>query len=96
MPERRDGFIFPHGHILLLHLIRYSPQLIKGIRSDYPTAYHGIAVSFAQKIDRHTFTGVFLGMTDKSVYGGLNTFMGMAAYSNHVIKGEHFSMNLVI
>jgi hypothetical protein len=77
-------------------LLRYSPQILKGIRSDYPGLYHGMALSFAQKIDRHTLTGTLVGMTDKPVYGGLNTFIGMAGYSNNVIKGEHFSMSLGI
>jgi len=46
------------------------------------------------KIDRHIITGSFSAITEKPLYGGSHTFMGMAGYLYNSVKGEHFSMNL--
>lgn len=72
----------------------YTPQILTGIYHDFPSLYHTAALSIIQKINRHTITGAFIAMTDKPVYGGSRTFMGMAGYSYDLIKGAHFSMDL--
>jgi hypothetical protein len=72
----------------------YTPQILTGISPDFPNLYHTAALSITQKIHRHTINGAFIAMTDKPVYGGLRTFMGMAGYSYDLINGTHFSMDL--
>ena len=72
----------------------YTPQIWTGINPDLPNLYHTTALSITQKINRHTINGAFVAMTDKPIYGGLRTFMGMAGYSYDLIKGPHFSMDL--
>jgi hypothetical protein len=74
----------------------YTPQALIDINPDFPNLYHTAALSITQKISRHTINGTFIAMTDKPVYGGLRTFMGMAGYSYDLIKGAHFSMALGI
>jgi hypothetical protein len=72
----------------------YTPQILTGINHDFPNLYHTAALSITQKINRHTINGAFIAMTDKPVYGGLRTAMGMAGYSYDLITGTHFSMDL--
>lgn len=72
----------------------YTPQILIGISSDFPNIYHTTALSIIQKINRHTINGAFIALTDKPLYGGLRTFMGMAGYSYDLINGKHFSMDL--
>jgi hypothetical protein len=74
--------------------LMYSPQIVTGMSSDYPGLYHNAVLSIAQKLGRHLISGAFIANTDKPVYGGLRTFMGMAGYSYNLIQGPHFSMNL--
>jgi hypothetical protein len=72
----------------------YTPQILTGISSDFPNLYHTAALSITQKIDRHTINGAFIAITDKPVYGGLRTFMGIAGYSYDLVNGKHFSMDI--
>lgn len=74
--------------------LMYSPQIINDTSSDYPRLYHDAVLAATQKLGRHQMLGVFMASTDKPVYGGLHTFMGMAGYSYNMIKGPHFSMDL--
>jgi hypothetical protein len=85
-PQERDTFFAAS--------LFYSPQIMGEIRSDYPGLYHTAAALITGKIKRHTISAAFIARTDKPVYGGLNTVMGFAGYSNNLIKGEHFSMTL--
>jgi hypothetical protein len=71
----------------------YTPQVLLGARN-FPDLYHTAALSLTRKINRHTVDGMFAAMTDKPVYGGLRTLMGMAGYSYDLINGPHFSMDL--
>ncbi|MDR2630965.1 MAG: hypothetical protein LBC60_08595 [Spirochaetaceae bacterium] len=71
----------------------YNPQILTGIPSDFPNLYHTAALSITQKINRHKIDGTFIALTDKPLYGGLHTFIGMAGYSYALIKGAHFSMD---
>jgi hypothetical protein len=72
----------------------YTPQVLSGVNPDIPHLYHTAALSIVQKINRHTINGSFIALTDKPVYGGLRTFMGMAGYSYDLINGRHFSMDI--
>jgi hypothetical protein len=72
----------------------YAPQILTNTAFDFPNWYHTAAVSITQKINRHTINGAFIALTDKPVYGGLRTFMGLAGYSYNLIKGAHFSMDI--
>jgi hypothetical protein len=72
----------------------YTPQILTNAALDFPNLYHTAALSITQKINRHTINGSFIAMTDKPVYGGLRTFMGMAGYSYDLVKGTHFSMDI--
>jgi hypothetical protein len=72
----------------------YTPQVVTNINHDFPNLYHTAALTVMQKINRHIFNGTFIGLTEKPVYGGLRTVMGMAGYSYNLIKGSHFSMDL--
>jgi hypothetical protein len=76
--------------------LSYSPQIINGIDPDFPDLYHSAAAFFIYGIRRYQINVGFMARTDKPLYGGLNTFTGMAGYSNNSIKGEHFSMTLGI
>jgi hypothetical protein len=72
----------------------YTPHILIDTAPDFPALYHTASLSITQKISRHTISGTFIAMTDKPVYGGLRTFMGMAGYSYDLINGTHFSMDL--
>jgi hypothetical protein len=72
----------------------YTPQVLIGASHNFPDLYHTAALSLTRKINRHTIDGAFVAITDKPVYGGLRTFMGMAGYSHDLIDGPHFSMDL--
>jgi hypothetical protein len=72
----------------------YTPQIVTNINHDFPNVYHTAAFSIIQKINRHTINGTFVALTEKPIYGGLHTFMGMAGYSYDLINGPHFSMDL--
>lgn len=72
----------------------YSPQIMMDMQPDFPTLYHSAAMFINQKIRRHSILASFLVNTDKPIYGGLNTVMGVAGYLYNLIKGEHFSMSL--
>jgi hypothetical protein len=81
------------GKLFSISLI-YTPQILNDAPPDFPNLYHTAALSITQKINRHTINGAFTAMTNKPVYGGLRTFMGMAGYSYDLVKGTHFSMDL--
>jgi len=72
----------------------YSPQIAAKIDYDFPDLYHNASLSVMHKIDRHIMTGSFSAITEKPLYGGSHTFMGMAGYLYNSVKGERFSMNL--
>jgi hypothetical protein len=72
----------------------YSPQYASKIDSAYPDLYHNVSLMAMKRLDRHVITCSLITMTEKPLYGGLNTFMGMAGYSNSLIRREHFSLNL--
>ncbi|MDR2803068.1 MAG: hypothetical protein LBB22_02120 [Treponema sp.] len=72
----------------------YTPQILTNAPLDFPNLYHTAALSSAQKINRHTINAAFIATTDKPLYGGLRTFMGMAGYSYDLVKGVHFSMDI--
>ncbi|MDR0375796.1 MAG: hypothetical protein LBH85_08760 [Treponema sp.] len=72
----------------------YTPQALTGVNLDIPNLYHTAALSVVQKIKRHTINRSFIALTDKSVYGELRAFMGVAGYSYDLINGRHFSMDL--
>lgn len=74
----------------------YSPDIVNGIDSIYSSGYHMAALTVNQRLSRHTINGAFIVMTDKPLYGGIHTFMGMAGYTYNLVKWEHFSMNLGI
>ena len=74
--------------------LMYNPDILTHDSSDYPSLYHGAALSIMQKKDRHLFNIAFMPMTDKPLYGGSHSSMGAAAYSYNLIKGNHFSMDL--
>jgi hypothetical protein len=74
--------------------LMYTPQILTGIPSDFPNLCHTAVLSITQKINRHRIDGAFIALTDKPLYGGLHTFIGMAGYSYVLIKGTHFSMDL--
>jgi hypothetical protein len=72
----------------------YTPQILTGTPLDFPNLYHTATLAITQKINRHTINGAFIALTDKPLYGGLRTFMGMAGYSYNLINWTHFSMNI--
>lgn len=74
--------------------LMYSPQIVTDMSSDYSGLYHNAVLAVTQKLDRHLINGAFIANTDKPLYGGLRTFMGMAGYAYNLVKGPHFSMNL--
>ena len=74
--------------------LAYSPQIAAKIDYDFPNLYHNVSLSVMHKIDRHIMTGSFSAITEKPLYGGSRTFLGMAGYLYNLVKGEHFSMNL--
>jgi hypothetical protein len=74
--------------------LAYSPQIVTNVNTDFPNLYHTATLAITQKINRHTISGAFIAMTDKPVYGGSRTFIGMARYSYDLINGQHFSMDL--
>ncbi|MDR2718002.1 MAG: hypothetical protein LBB89_08065 [Treponema sp.] len=74
--------------------LAYSPQIAAKIDYDFPNLFHNASLSVMHKIDRHIITGAFSAMTEKPLYGGSRTFMGMAGYLYNLVNGEHFSMNL--
>lgn len=85
-PEKRDN--------LFSVSLMYTPNLLIDQNPDFPDLFHTAALSVTQKINNHTISGSFISMTDKPLYGGLRTFIGMAGYSYALIKGPHFSMDL--
>jgi len=87
-PIERDKF--------LSFSLSYNPQIINGIEHDFPDLYHSAAAFFIYGKKQHLINAGFMARTDKPLYGGLNTFMGMAGYSNNLIKKDHFSMTLGI
>jgi len=72
----------------------YSPQIAAKIDYDFPNLFHNVSLSIMHKINRHIITGSFGAITEKPLYGGSHTFMGMAGYLYNPVKGEHFSMNV--
>jgi len=74
--------------------LAYSPQIAAEIDYDFPNLFHNISLSIMHKVDSHIITGSFSAITEKPLYGGSHTFMGMAGYSYNLVKGGHFSMNL--
>jgi hypothetical protein len=74
--------------------LMYGPQILTGIPPDFPNLSHTAVLSITQKINRHSINGTFIALTDKPLYGGLHTFMGMAGYSYDLINRTHFSMDL--
>jgi hypothetical protein len=72
----------------------YTPQVLTDTNHDFPSLYHSAVLSVIQQINRHTINGVFAALTDKPLYGGVRTFIGLAGYSYNLIKGGYFSMHL--
>jgi hypothetical protein len=81
---------------LLSFSLFYRPTYVQDIDYDYPNLFHNAGVIFNYRTKRHTINAAFIGRTDKPVYGGLDTFIGLAGYSNGLINGEHFSLNLSV
>jgi len=85
-PEERDNFLF--------FSLSYNPQIVINIDPDFPGINHSASAFSIYMTGEHIINAGFITRTDKPLYGGLNTFMGMAGYSNNLIKGERFSMFL--
>jgi hypothetical protein len=61
---------------------------------ELPTLYHSASISFIKNEGLNRFYGMFTAMTDKPLYGGTRSYMGMAMYTRNLIRGDHFSLSV--
>ncbi|MCL2519988.1 MAG: hypothetical protein FWE37_03145 [Spirochaetaceae bacterium] len=78
----------------LLFSFFYNPTFVEGLVDNYPERYHNGGMAFMTRFNRHTFNAAFFAQTDKPIYNGINTLIATAGYSNNVVNGQHFLLNI--
>ncbi|MCL2592006.1 MAG: hypothetical protein FWD82_01450 [Defluviitaleaceae bacterium] len=75
--------------------LRYNPNILNNqYQPEYPNLFHNIAFTGMQRVDRHFFICGFMPITERPLFGGSRSYMGMAIYSYNLVNREHFTMNL--